>query len=89
MPLTAHEACRVADDWTQSLLPRPPQPAQPSSGQSIRDSWPFSAFCCFIGMAKGKERRIEVFWKEKGCCFFLSLPSTLNKNQKKLCDLGS
>lgn len=46
-PPTAHEACCVAADWTQSLLPRPPQRVQPSSGQSICDSWPLSA--CWFG----------------------------------------
>ena len=42
VPLMAQEACSVADDWTQSLLPLPRQRVHPSSGQSIRDSWPLS-----------------------------------------------
>ena len=46
---TAQEACRVAADWTHPLLPRPPQPVQPSSGHSIRDSWPFSVCCWWVG----------------------------------------
>ena len=44
VPLTAHEACSVTDDWTHRPSPLPPQPAQPSSGHSIRDNWPFSVF---------------------------------------------
>ena len=77
MPLTAHEACRVAGDWTQSLLPRPPQPVQPSSGHSIRDSWPFSIclFVCFgwdegrgrkrlhkVRGIRGREKKVEFFF---------------------------
>ena len=54
--LMAHEACCVAWDWTQPLLPLPPQPVQPSSGQSIRERRPFSSSGWRVGDGRERER---------------------------------